>query len=410
MFIKPLNIIFVVLAIIAGISSAQENTILQININENHGLDRDLEYVEFSCQLDADLLGNGNFSLFAQESNTGLKIDCQVSYLQLDSANNKLLVRIIFPVSFNAFEEKQYLIKTKKSGESVVGDLKLRGQGTELVIENKFYQADLRKNPAMEPQSYMSGQIMQILIKMRFDQLLTNSENRLHWAPNFKRPELEYYTTIAHWQLPKINNLSIGPYLISTLRKDLAPDHPEILLTARYRFYAGLPYFRFYSSMEMIDNVWLELLRNDEMTSDSMFTHMAFERPDGEIIDIAFSERHELLKNQPIENESPWLCFYNIDRGFAFGSIRIKYDNTDITGGDSPTYQAHTQIGEWIKGAPYWNRRLIHDQLSFIPKGSCYREDNAYVVFTIKDHDKFQDIRYWAERLLQPLQVNIQYP
>jgi hypothetical protein len=244
---------------------------------------------------------------------------------------------------------------------------------------------------------------------MGFDQLLKNVEDRLHWAPNFKRPELEYYTTIAHWQLPKINEIRTGPYQISTLRQDLAPDHPEILLTARYRFYAGLPYFRFYSGMEMKDNVSLELLRNDEMAMDSMFTHMAFERPNGEIIDVSFSERYDLLKKHPIENESPWLCFYNLDKGFAFGSIRIKYNNTDITGGDSPTFQAHTQIGEWLKGVKYWNRRLIHDHLTFIPKGSYYREDNAYIVFRINDNDKLQDIRYWAERIRQPLQVNIQY-
>ena len=130
----------------------------------------------------------------------------------------------------------------------------------------------------------MSGQIRELLIKMKFDQLVTNVEDRLHWAPNFKRPELEYYTTIAHWDKPRINKITSGQYQISTLREDLAPSHPEILLTARYRFYAGLPYFRFYSRMEMKDNLWLELLRNDEMAMDSMFTHMAFQRRMGKLL------------------------------------------------------------------------------------------------------------------------------
>lgn len=410
MFKIPLNIIFVVLAIIAGVSSAQENTILRIDLKENYGFDRELEYVELTCQLPSSFLDTDSLSFFAQELITHQKIDCQVSPLQSDILNKKTLARIIFPVSCNAYEKKEYLIKTKKAASIITSDLILSGQGTELVIENKYYRADLRKNDEVEGHSYNSGQIRDLLIKMGFDQRLMNVEDRLHWAPNFKRPELEYYTTIAHWQQPKINELGVGPYQISTLRRDFAPSHPEITLTARYRFYAGLPYFRFYSSMEMNDNVWLELLRNDEMAMDSMFTHVAFQRPDGEIVDIEFSERYELLNNQPIENDCPWLCFYNLDKGFAFGSVRIKYDNTDMSGGASPTYQAHTQIGEWLKGIKYWNRRLIHDNLTLIPKGSCYREDNAYIVFRINDNDKLRDIRYWAERIRQPLQVNILYP
>ena len=50
-------------------------------------------------------------------------------------------------------------------------------------------------------------------------------EDRLHWAPNFKRPELEYYTTIAHWVSPGVYDLQKGPYRIKTIRQDLAPDH-----------------------------------------------------------------------------------------------------------------------------------------------------------------------------------------
>jgi hypothetical protein len=244
---------------------------------------------------------------------------------------------------------------------------------------------------------------------MGFNQLLTNVEDRLHWAPNFKRPELEWYTTIAHWDSPSRYDLQKGPYLIQTIRQDSAPDHPEISLTAVYQFYNNLPYFKFYSEMQMVKDVWLELLRNDEMTMDSMFTHLAFQRPAGEIVDVAFSERYDLLKNQPIEDNSPWLCFYNIEKGFAFGSIRIRYDNTNQYGQRSPTYLAHTQIGEWLGGITYWNRRLIHDHLTFVPKGSRYIEENAYLVFKIGQQDRFETIKYWSDRLRHPLEVKVLY-
>ena len=159
----------------------------------------------------------------------------------------------------------------------------------------------------------------------------------------------------------------------------------------------------------MVQDVWLELLRNDEMTMDSMFTHLAFQRPAGEIVDVAFSERKGLLQNQPIENKSPWICFYNRDKGFAFGSIRLRYNNSNQFGEPSPTYQPHTQIGEWLGGIKYWNRRLIHDHLTFVPRGSRYIEENAYLVFRIGQKDRFETIKYWVDRLHHPLKVKVQY-
>lgn len=402
-----INILLINLAIVSGILSAQGNSLLKIKIMEDYGLDRELEYVELSCQLADYIFESNEISFFVEEVKNGKKIDCQV--IKTDTINNQVLATVIFPISCKAYEQKDYMLKTKIAEEIIPTDLSMIGQGTELVIENKFYRADLRKSDNAEPQSHMSGQIRELLIKMKFDQLVTNVEDRLHWAPNFKRPELEYYTTIAHWNNPRINKITSGQYQISTLREDLAPSHPEILLTARYRFYAGLPYFRFYSSMEVKDNLCLELLRNDEMAMDSMFTHMAFQRPSGEIVDVEFSKRYELLKNQPIQNNSPWLCFYNLDKGFALGTIRINYDNTNNYGRPSPTFVAHTQIGEWLKGVKYWNRRLIHDQLTFIPEGSCYKEDNAYLVFRIDKNNRLKDIRYWAERIRSPIQVSVEY-
>ncbi len=409
MLVKWLFRIFIVSFVITHLSFGQGKSICKLKIKENHGLDRQLEYVEFSCQLDKSYFNNEHVAFVSQDLGSKKETACQLIIEYQDSLNNKLLARIIFPVSFKAFEEKLYLIKTKQAENNNTTDLKLDGLGTELVIENKFYIADLRKDDSVEGHSYNSGQIRELKIKLGIDQSITNVEDRVHWAPNFKKPEHEYYTTIAHWNNPKVNEIVKGPYQISTYREDLAPNHPEILLSARYQFYEGLPYFRFYSRMEMQNNIWLELLRNDEMAMDSMFTHMAFERPNGEIVDLEFSQRYELLNKQPIENNSPWLCFYNMNEGFALGTIRINYDNTNNSGGESPTYKPHTQIGEWLKGVKYCNRRLVHDHLTFIPKGSCYTEDNAYLVFKINDKDKLHDIRCWAERIRSPLHVTVEY-
>ena len=410
------RMVFWMILLLLGITTllaGQSAGLARLTVEEPAGLAREGEYVEFTLQLPVTGWEQATPALAAVDPLHGDTIPVQVFDFKTTPDEKTALLRAIFPLRIAAGEKREFTIISAPGGpppaKQDAGQLSVSGEDTELIVENAFYRADLTRNPAIEPQSHPSGQIRSLLIKMGFDQLLTNAEDRLHWAPNFKRPELEYYTTIAHWENPGLNRVDRGPYLVRTVRQDYAPDHPEILLTAVYKFYRGQPYFRFYSGMEFREDLWLALLRNDEMTMDSMFTHLAFERPGGEIVDITFEERHELLKQQPIENDAPWICFYNADRGFAFGSIRINYDNRNIFGQESPTFRPHTQIGEWLAGIKYWNRRLVHDQLTFIPKGSRYQEENVYLVFRIGAEDRFQPIRDTAARLRQPLRVTVGY-
>jgi hypothetical protein len=344
-----------------------------------------------------------------EEIHSGSQVSCQIIEMKKVISQVENYFKLVFPLSIEASEKNEYLLKQTNSNNPNYSDLKLKGSGFDLIVENRYYRADLCKSDLAEPKSHNSGQIRELFIKMGINQLLTNVEDRLHWAPNFKRPELEWYTTIAHWDSPAVYDVQKGPYMIKTFRQDLAPDHPEISVTAMYQFYENLPYFKFYSEMQMVEDVWLELLRNDEMTMDSMFTHLAFQRPFGEIVNVTFSERKELLEKQPIENESPWICFYNCQKGYAFGSIRIQYNNLNQFGEPSPVFQPQTQIGEWLGGIKYWNRRLIHKQLTFVPKGSRYMEENAYLVFKIDKDDNFEEIKYWVDRLHHPLEVKVQY-
>jgi len=161
--------------------------------------------------------------------------------------------------------------------------------------------------------------------------------------------------------------------------------------------------------MEMKQNVWLSLLRNDEMTMDSLFTNVAYQKKSGEVMDLTFGKRYKVLEVDPIEADAPWLCFYNREKGYAFGSIRLKYDNSDKNDHMSPTYQAHTKISDGAGWGKYWNRRLVHEYPTFAPAGSRYVEENAYLVFKIQKGDPFKDIKYRAKCLNNPLKVKISY-
>jgi hypothetical protein len=389
-------------------SHGQELELARVTLTEPIALERSLEYVEFTLQTPVEL-SKTNTALVAVDEASGASIPCQVFNLRDLEKNGLSTCSVIFPVSMRARETKILLLKVSQSESGYrqgASDLSVAGAGLELRVANKYFVADLSRSDQAEPKSHASGQIRELLIKMGFNQLLTNAEDRIHWAPNFKRPELEFYTTIAHWEKPELHLIEQGPHLVRTVRQDLAPDHPEILLTAIYKFYASAPYFKFYSAMEMVADVRLELLRNDEMTTDSMFSHVAFQRPTGEIVDVKLDERHALLQRQPIEADTPWLCFYNMDKGFAFGTIRLKYDCTNQFGEPSPTYLPHTQIGQWLDRR-YWNRRLIHDHLTFVPKGSRYVEENAYLVFQIGAHDRLEEIKNRAKQLQHPIRVSV---
>jgi hypothetical protein len=379
----------------------------EVEILETAGFPRVDEYVEIDFQSDPVSFDKFKDNLVARDLYSGQEIPCQVISREAESNGSAKLFTIIFPVSLVAKGNKRFGIQQSSNPIKIDTDFKIMGSGIDLIIENQFYRADLSRSTDSEAKSHASGQLRELLIKLGFDQLLFRTENRMHWAPNFQRKEAEEYQTIAGWDNLDDYRLYTGPYLVQTVRSDSAPNYPEIWLMASYKFYFGKPYFRFFSLMEMVKEINLKLLRNDEMTMDSMFTNVAFQRPNGHIEDYGFPERYPFLERQPIENEAPWLCFYHKEKEYGFASIRLKYDVTDRYGNLSPTFLPHTMISDGAKGGKYWNRRMINDHPVLVPAGSRYLEENAYLVFSIHKTEPFAEIKYWADRLRQPVQVKI---
>jgi hypothetical protein len=409
---KLFVILSLVMVIICDTSecNAEEFELAKVVVQENSGIHRDLEYVVGSLQLQSKNNDKSEFQIIAIDRKNNKRIACQVFNHQFFQKENLVLLEIIFPVSINANEKKNYTLMKNSHSDTPVSDLSYKGSGLELIIENKFYSVDLTRSDQSEAKNHSSGQLRELFIKMGFNTRLFRTENRMHWAPNFQNREYTEYETIAGWDNPEIYVLDTGPYLIHTMRSDHAPRHAEIQLTANYYFYAGLPYFKFHSSMELIENLWLFLLRNDEMTMDSLFTHVAFQRPNGIIENQTFSGRYKRLEDNPIENNAPWLCFYNAEKGYAFGSIRLRYDLNNEKGFTSPTYLPHTKISDGAGGGKYWNRRLIHEFPIFVPIGSRYIEENAYLVFKVGKKNKFEDIQNWSRQLKNPLRISIIQP
>lgn len=401
--------IALLLAGLLGNAFSQERVLGRLVLNEPVGLPRAEEYIEVGVQASLDEISMPGDGVYAVDESSGKRIACQIFQRRILAAEKHAVFSIIFPISMAPRERRVLHLKTGRpdaSRTNLPTDLQAHGDALELRVENEFFIADLTLSTASEGKRHRSGQLRELFIKSGFNQLLSRGENRMHWAPNFQRAGVEEYRTIAGWESPRLATLDQGPYLVQTKRQDVAPGHPEILLSAAYKFYARMPYFKFISTMEINSEMSLVLLRNDEMTMDSLFTHVAFQRPGGELVDLPLAERYTVLDRQPIEHDASWLCFYHHEKGYAFGSIRLREDNTNSFGSPSPTFEPHTKISDGANGGKYWNRRLVNERATILPTGSRYAEENAYLVFKIENGDRLAAIKYWAERLRNPIRVN----
>jgi hypothetical protein len=164
----------------------------------------------------------------------------------------------------------------------------------------------------------------------------------------------------------------------------------------------------FSSVISVEEDVELVLLRNDEMTMDSLFTHIQCLSPDdGErCVPLYDGKGIEELDNDRVPHNAKWLSFFHDVQEYGLGTIRLEYDNVNIHGKPSPMYEAHTKISTSARNGRYWNRRLIHDHLIKVPKGSCYSETNAYLVFRASPDNPSGEIDSFHRQLTSPLQID----
>ncbi|MDX2246348.1 MAG: hypothetical protein SF052_06215 [Bacteroidia bacterium] len=373
-----------------------------VTVREPQGLERKKEYVEvFFPITEAPSIPAQICMIYGADEG-----HVPVQFRQMP--DNPELIHAVFPVTLPPQGIRHIsLLACKDTTHQVSGSLMIRGEEPGFVLENPFFVADLGTSTDIPTRNYPPGHLTSLLLK-EFDNLrLQRSGMKIHWSPNFAKDSLSY-KTMADLDADSFD-IFRGGYMVRMKKSGTIPGYEEIFLQGEYTFYDSLPYFLFSSDMEIQQTTALYLLRNDEMTVDSMFTHLAFRRKNGEIEHLALYESATFshLDTFPLEADAPWLYFYHAEKGFAIGSVRIDYDNTAADGTGSPLYKAHTKITPSAQNGRYWNRRLIHDQTTEIPEGSRYREKNAYIVFRFseKSGDILMDNLY--ERLTYPLRLEV---
>ncbi len=360
---------------------------------ESAGVSRDLEYVKVSF---TDYHEN---VLYLEDASDGTKIIGEK--LKNNDASEKSST-YIFPVSIKANEEKTYLI-TDVNKELEPSELKVTGEGMAIKIENEFFVADFNTTTAKEKHGLYPGQLAGIFIK-KARVLLERTGNNMHWAPNFQKEGLGY-KTIGHADSKGSKITQSNSYTLELTKHGYVTNYEEIALYGKYNFYARLPYFEYTSTMNFVQDVELVLLRNDEMTMDSLFTHLIY--PDLGVVKrmpLYDMVKFDSLTKSPLADDISWVGFINESQGYGLVSLRLSYSNTNIDGTVSPLYKPHTKISAGRGNGRYWNRRLIHEHKTLVPKGSQYSERNVYLVLDKLD-DIDTQINYYIKRLNNPVVV-----
>lgn len=290
---------------------------------------------------------------------------------------------------------KQILMKLGylPTGSIVSSADKLRIEKTDRVgrkIENEYFIADL-SHRTIQDKEEDSGTLRALTYKP-FGVTLLRTRNRMHWAPNLQRVGAQGYKGIGTWHpVQEFHEKQQGATYIHRRAGSLA-EYPEVKIEAEYRFFADVPYFLFWSRMTVEKPLVVTLLRNNEMTMDQFFTHLAWPGRNGQQHLTTFEERKPLLEKEPIAADAPWLVFLNLDKGYGYGFVRLD---------SQASRSANPDIGisDGADNGKYWSRHIIVRTPTQLAVGDRFEERTAYVLFRCPKDAPLREFFAWQQEI-----------
>lgn len=274
-----------------------------------------------------------------------------------------------------------------------VGADKLRIEKPDRVgrkIENQYFSADL-SHRRIQDKEEDSGTLRALTYK-QFGVTLRRTRNRMHWAPNLQRAGAQSYSGLGTWHpVQEFHEEWEGETYIHRRAGHLA-EYPEVKIEAEYRFLPGVPYFLFWSRMTVEQPLVVTLLRNNEMTMDQFFTHLAWPGRDGRQHLTTFDERKPLLEKEPIAVDAPWLAFLNLDKGYGYGFVTLDY---------RATRSANPDIGvsDGAENGKYWSRHIVVRAPTQLERGDRFEERTAYVLFRCAKDAPLREFFEWQKQI-----------
>jgi hypothetical protein len=257
-------------------------------------------------------------------------------------------------------------------------------------IENEHFVADLSRR-IIDGKQEDSGALRALTYKA-FGVTLLRTPNRMHWAPNLQRAGASGYKGLGTWHPVQIFREDRQGDSYTHHREGYLADFPEVKLLAEYRFFAGLPYFLFWSRMSVEKPLSVTLVRNNEMTMDAFFTHVAWPTRAGETQIATFEERRPLLEKEPIAFDAPWVAFLNLEKGYGYGFVSLAARQTK-------TAKPVLAISDGAGNGKYWARRLIDNVETALAPGDLFEERTAFVLFRTSKDKPLDELHSWEREI-----------
>jgi len=285
-------------------------------------------------------------------------------------------------------------------------DLRVQGEAPGLRIDNNKMTLVLHPN---------SGHLDQITLKSKPDAPLYHrmeTNGAIHWNPGIYVPPRPW-THTADWKPPQHVKYMSGPIISIAEMWGHLRELPEVDASVRYTFFPDVPYFISSTTMRINKRVDCIALRNAEMVfKRELMTHAAWYDAVRDSVIVYNVKDMPDLSDIFLQDDVPWITFYNEQTGIGFCGIQLNYSNAGLE--NRPRLlnpYMYITAGPWI----YWSRAL---SLSFLAsnmqqvipalKGNFFAEKWAYLTYEIDKGDKpYEPVFYWEKRLKNPLRIHL---
>lgn len=402
-------------------------------LHEPAGLARNGEPVEFSITARAEDCEDleRELRLFASDGETYSPVPIQTfnakrfpgtppgtsntNYLQHPSQS----VEGVFLASVPANESRAYVFLYDNPGvdppTEFNGGLSIEGPSLEAKVENEHYIVHLDDG---------SGQIASFNLKGRDDNpvpTLTNSySNAVHWNPDSFSDNGKWGHTFA-WDPPdKTVVTTRGPLMFRITNSGRMPDAtPQVHASVTYTFYAGVPYVKCTTVMEVRDPLNASAIRNGEIVLDShLIDHFVWKEKSGELRSARTLHGPNWQDEWAIrvDHDVPWLALTNEASDYGIGEVIESSIAFNAIRGNATTHRPAFYLYYhhfWSIPVTYFTRGWVYPFSDYqrgpiipVDVGSTYIEKLAFIPFFLKEGDqRYEDIERASIQLLQPLQA-----
>lgn len=280
-------------------------------------------------------------------------------------------------------------------------DLTTRGEGVGLDIDNEFFKAAL---------SRQTGQLERLTLKREHGlELFSGGEGHgeppgIDWAHDYVDAENFQKLRISLWEACPDYEVVRGPLCTIVRRWGFphSPVHPlyspsRLHIYVEYRFYAGLPWFHKFGSMQAVKDFEASALRDDEWVfSGNSFTDKVWMGPDGKLRRGEVDARSQ---------EDLWgVGFMNRESHDSFIGLFLEHRADGLpalkhTGVPLLYYRWHGNV---------WSRYPLPGKR--VPAGAVLHQKNAYTVLPFTEPDGAARIESLRRQLMHPLVASAAEP